>query len=133
MDPATIAAGLVAVLAPLLASAGSAAADVLVAAVGRKAAERLTDVWRRLRPGVAADPDAKDAVAQLARRPDDEEARRKLAARIAEILATDARLARDTDRAVTRILSVVGDRNVVQSGHTNLNVGTAGDITITNT
>ena len=131
MDPVTIATGLVALLAPLMSAAGTAAAGEIGRNLGAKTADRLSDVWRRLQPRLGDDRAAALAAARLAENPDDARARRELAAGIAQILAADRRLARDAERTVRPVIRVHGDHNVVQYGRTVINAGQTGDITIT--
>jgi hypothetical protein len=148
MDPASLATGLVAVLAPLvpyLAGLGRAAADAAAERSGRALGEAVIDradeLWDRLWPRLRRRPDAQQAVTTLAHDADDGRARAALANELAAILAGDPDLARGaagllasaTGRRVSVEAgdwTVTGDGNVVQQGDQNINIGSARDITL---
>ncbi|HEX6231511.1 MAG TPA: hypothetical protein VFZ63_00120 [Jiangellaceae bacterium] len=148
MDPMTLAAGLVAVVARLLPfltgigeSAGNAAATSVGKAIGDAAVKRSTALWDRLWPNLRGQDSARRAVAAVATDPDGTSARRQLAHEIAPLLAGDPELAHEVAALIRHVkdrgvaidvgdISVKGDGNVVQVGETNISIGAASDVHI---
>lgn len=133
MDPASLAAGLVALLVPLLRRVGreaaSSAAQRAGDALGEEAASRLKSLWRRLLPGLSDRPAARQAVASVASGADNEQTRALLAAEIARMLRADRSL-RDEAADVLREVNieVTGDGNVVQAGETSIFISNSQDV-----
>lgn len=141
MDPFTIAAALVGILAPLLRTFGEAAAD----RAARKAGEAIGDtalrgagsLWHKIAPALHQQPDADLAIKDLAADPDRQPARTVLGGRIAFLLDGDPVLLREAtavidarDRYVASTIQIRGNRNVVQSGDGNISVHGGKDVRI---
>jgi hypothetical protein len=138
MDPVTLSAGLVNVLARLLPfltgmgeAAGNAAAESAGRAIGDAAVKRSTALWDRLWPKLRGEASARQAVAAVAKNPDGKHGRTMLAHAIAPVLARDPELAREAATLLQQV-TVIGDKNVVQSGKTNISIGKARDVDIRN-
>lgn len=142
MDPFTISAGLVAVLAPLLPALGrlgGAAADRVAQrvgeAVGDTAVRGAAALWRRLGPALAQRPDAAEAITTLSADPADVRALRVLQGRLAMLLDADPDLLRagaDVVAAHERhvVSTVHGDGNVVQQGDGNITISGSSGVVI---
>ena len=148
MEPLTLAAGLVAVVArllPFLTGLGEAAGNAAVTsagkAIGEAAVKRSTALWDRLWPSLRGKNSARQAVAAVAHNPDGTSARSRLAQEIAPVLASDPELARDVAALIRHVenrgvaidvgdISVKGRGNVVQVGETNISIGEASDVHI---
>jgi hypothetical protein len=91
-------AALVAALAPFLpylVRAGQRAGGQVADELGDAAGQLAKDLWARLRPGVEEKPAAKEAVEDVAARPDDERARGALELQLEKLLRGDQGLARE--------------------------------------
>src|ERR687892_1570720 len=91
-------AALVAALAPFLpylVRAGQRAGGQVADELGDAAWQLAKDLWARLRPGVEEKPAAKEAVEDVAARPDDERARGALELQLEKLLRGDQGLARE--------------------------------------
>lgn len=141
MEPATLAAGLVAVLARLLPfltgmgeATGNAVADSAGKAIGDAAIKRSTALWDQLWPKLRGEASARRAVTAVAENPDAEHDRTVLAGAIASVLARDPKLAREATVLLEQVqigeITVTGDGNVVQSGKTNISIGKARGVDI---
>jgi hypothetical protein len=146
MDPVTLAAGFVAVVARLLPfltgigeAAGNAAATSAGKAIGDAAVKRSTALWDRLWPHLRGKNAARQAVTVLANDPAGVSARRELAHEIAPVLGRDPEMAREVAALIRHVkdrgvsidvgdISVKGRGNVVQVGETNISIGDAGDV-----
>jgi hypothetical protein len=147
VDPASLATGLVAVLAPLipyLAGMGRAAADAAAdrggQALGEAVVERADYLWDRLWPLLRRRSGGQEAVRALSHDIEDEQARSALARELSAILDREPELMRNATELLEaaagrrvsvkgRDLTVTGDGNVVQQGDQNFNVGSARDVT----
>jgi hypothetical protein len=148
MDPITLSAGLVAVLARLLPfltgmgeAAGNAAADSAGRAIGDAAVKRSTALWDRLWPKLRGETFARQAVTAVAKNPDGEHGRTMLARAIAPVLAQNPELAREATALLRQVrgtvndigkITVTGDGNVMQIGVNNISIGKARDVDIRN-
>lgn len=148
MDPVTLSAGLVAVLAPLLpylTGIGKAAAGVAVEragkALGEAAVRRSAALWDRLWPQLRGQAPAREAVAAIAEHPDDKGARTALAREVAVLLGGDPELAREAAALIRQVrdrgvaidvgdIAISGDQNVVQVGEHNISIGGAHNVEI---
>ncbi len=127
MDPASLAAGVVALLVPLLRRMGSEAASSVAQSAGdalsEEVAGRVKALWRRLLPGLSDRPAARQAVASVASGADNEHARAILAAEIARLLRADRSLRDEAADVLREVdIEVTGDGNVVQAGDTNISI-----------
>jgi hypothetical protein len=130
MDPATLALGLSAFLAPALPyllKGGEEAAKEAGKKFGDAVWGRAQDLWGRLRLKVEAKPAAVEAAEDVAKAPDREQARSALAWQLEKLLKEDPTLAADLARRVeeSRAAGVnvlaYGERSVAAGG----NIGTA--------
>ncbi len=146
MEPLTLAAGFVAVVArplPFLtglgAAAGNAAASSAGKAIGDAAVKRSTALWDRLWPSLRGRYSARRAVTAVANDPDNTSARQQLSEEIASTLANDPALAHQVAALIRQVenrgvsidvgdVSVEGNENVVQVGETNVSIGEASDV-----
>ncbi len=144
MDPFTISAGLVAVLAPLmpaLGRLGGAAADRIVGkvaeAVGDGAVRSASALWARIGPALRQGPDAAEAIDTLGEEPDHAQAIRVLTGRVAmlldahpELLRAASEIVDDRDRHLASTVTVRGNDNTVQTGGGNIAVSRSSGVTI---
>ena len=139
MDPATLSAGLVTLLSPLLPyltgfgqGAADAAAERVGRSIGEAAVQRSAALWDRLWPGLRGRPPARQAVTAIAENPRAEQPRVALVREIAALLRDDPELARETAALLQEIsgqgvvndvreVTVGGKQNVVQIGNENVN------------
>lgn len=146
MDPLSLAAGLVSVLAPLLPrltgiaqATGEAAAGQVGKQLGDAAARGATSLWDRLWPRLRDRDDAARAVRAVAAAPEAASARSALTLQISELIASDPELARATADVLRQAgghgpsvnagdIDVSGNRNVVQLGGTNVTIGEGHDV-----
>jgi hypothetical protein len=130
MTPNELAALAAATLGPALpyfVAAGTEAAKEL----GKKTAAGVTEgaqkIWNWLQPHAEQHPALRDAVQEVATRPEDQDAQGALRLQIRKLLEAQPKLAQELG-AVVRNISVEGKGNIVAGGDIN-----AGNITITNT
>jgi len=143
MDPATLSADLVALLAPLLPRltdvstvAAYAAADQIGQRIGQAAVQRSTALWDRLWPRLRDRSAARQAVTAIAKNPDAKDARDALTLEVAALLAHDPELARETATLLRHVgvannvgrITISGDRNVVQTDGPNISIGRAHNV-----
>jgi hypothetical protein len=124
MDAITIAANLTAFLAPVLPyliKAGEKAAEAVGERFGAGVWEKATEIWGRLRPKLDESAAAKEAVEEVAKNPDDEDARAALRLQLKKILAADsavadelARLLKSAEAGVGMHAQVVGSGAIAQ-------------------
>jgi ATP/maltotriose-dependent transcriptional regulator MalT len=105
MDPATIAAGLVSVLAPFLKGFMSGvrnASEKAGEATGNKVQEFAAGIWRRLHPKLEQSPAALQAAQQVADQPDDQDWQAALRAQLKMLLEEDHSLAEELGSALEK-------------------------------
>ena len=105
-------AALTTFLAPLLpyfVQAGQKVAGRAADAIGEEAANYAEKLWQRLRPGVESKPEAKEAVEEVAKSPEDKEALDALRSQLEQLLEEDEALKAD----VTKIWDQARAANVV--------------------
>jgi hypothetical protein len=98
MDPASIAAGVVSVLAPFLKgfiSGVTHGSEKVGEAAGGKLRELAAGIWQRLHPKLQQSPAAMQAVQKVADQPDDEDWQAGLRAQLRMLLEEDHALAEE--------------------------------------
>ncbi|MFL5798335.1 MAG: hypothetical protein ACJ77A_10440 [Actinomycetota bacterium] len=98
MDPATIASGVVSVLAPFLKGFMSGVRDAsekVGEAAGGKLRDLAAGIWRRLHPKLEQAPAALQAAQQVADKPDDQDWQAALRAQLKLLLEEDHALAEE--------------------------------------
>jgi len=103
MDPATIAAGVVSVLAPFLKGFMSGVrntSEKAGEAAGNKLQEFAAGIWRKLHPKLEQTPAALQAAQQVADQPDDQDWQAALRAQLKMLLEEDHTLAKDLGSAL---------------------------------
>lgn len=156
MDITTLAKEITLFLAPFLPyllKVGEKAAEEAGKKLGGDAWERAKGLWGKFRPKVEARPAAREAMADVAAEPQNEDAQAALRLQLRKLLAEDEELAAEIgqqwaaaqvagvtiiasgDRAVaaqsiTGSIIVTGDRNTVQSGKYNVNIDQASGLAI---
>ncbi|HUW09734.1 MAG TPA: hypothetical protein VM537_08390 [Anaerolineae bacterium] len=153
VDVAELAQSLAYFLAPflpdLVGKVGDALAEVTVEKSLKAAWERAQGVWGKLHPKVESTAAAKEAALDVAQNPDDEDAQAALWLQLKKLLAADTALATELGelweeakqasatvsaigegsvaigRDASGMVIIEGDRNVVQQGKYNVNIGKA--------
>jgi len=134
--------------------AGQEAAKKLGEKAGEQGFEQAKTLWEKLRPKMEARPAALEAAQDAAAHPDDEDALAALRLQLKKLLAEDQALAQElarlleqtrpagqtviasADRSVaiggnvSGSVIVAGDKNTVQAGKYNVNIGQASGVTI---
>lgn len=103
MDPATLAAQMVAVLAPALPyllKAGERAAEEAGSRLGGQAWEQASALWAKLRPRADEQPAVMEAAQEVAQRPEDEDAQAALRVQLRKLLSKDSALAAELVQVV---------------------------------
>jgi hypothetical protein len=117
MDLTTLVAFLAPVL-PFLLKGGEEAAKAAGAKFGDAAWERAKTIWSKLHPKVVAKEAAREAVQDVAKAPDDEDARASLRQQLKKLFAEDTALASEIAQQLTEakaagvVVTVSGDRAV---------------------
>jgi len=116
MDIAALTAFLAPFL-PYLVKAGQTVAEEAGKVVGEQAWSHAQALWERLRPKVEEKAAAKEAAADVAQQPDDEEARIALKRQLEKLLAEDDVLAADVgrlwaDAKAANVVTASGERSV---------------------
>ena len=113
-------AALASFLAPLLpyvVQAGQKVAGKAADVIGEEAATYAEKLWQRLRPGVEAEPAAKEAVEKVAKNPEDEAALGSLRDQLEKLLEEDEALKADLTRIwdearAANVVTASGERSV---------------------
>jgi hypothetical protein len=126
MDPLSLAATISAFLAPVLPyllKGGEKAAEEVAKKFGSAVWDKANTLWAKLWPRLECRPAAQEAVKDVARAPEDQEARSVLSLQVRKILAEDSSLAQEMARwlqeaqqAGVRITVASGDRSVAVGG-----------------
>lgn len=123
MDPATLAAQMVTLLAPALPyllKAGERAAEEAGSRLGGQAWEQASALWAKLRPRAEERPAMMEAVQEVAQRPEDEDAQAALRVQLRKLLSKDHALAAE----VVQIVGPGGSATSVSArGRGNIAVG----------
>jgi formylglycine-generating enzyme required for sulfatase activity len=110
MDPSQLAAELTKLLTPylpyLVAGGGALGTEIAKGAAGETGKKIAEQIWSRLRPKVHAKEAARDAIADVAKTPDDADAQNNLRYQLKKLLSEDAALANEL-----QMLIVQGDYN----------------------
>jgi hypothetical protein len=129
MDFGLLAAGAVTLLVPFLKgllSSGEDVAEELGEEAGRKGWSFARKLWGRLRGKVEERPAAREAVEDVAARPDDQRARVALEWQVQKLLEEDAGLAEDvqkllqdaeTANVITVTVTASGERSIAVGGN----------------
>jgi hypothetical protein len=105
---------------PYVVQAGQKVAGRAADVIGEEAANYAEKLWQRLRPGVESKPAAKEAVEEVAKSPEDEDALGALRIQLRKLLEEDEALAAD----LTKIWDEAKAANVVTaSGERSVAVG----------
>lgn len=137
---------------PYLLKAGEQVAEEAGKKFGAAAWDNAKTLWSKLRARVEAKPAAKETVRDVAQDPSNEDAQAALRFQLRKLLADDETLAgeltqwqADAQRTgvitasgnrssgvgdITDSIIITGDRNVMQQGKYNLNIGQANDVAI---
>jgi hypothetical protein len=129
VDFGLLAAGAVTLLIPFLKgllSSGEEAAEQLGEEAGRKGRDFARTLWGKLRGKVEERPAAREAVDDVAARPDDQRARTALEWQVQKLLEEDAGLAGDVQKVlqnaeaanvITVTVTASGDRSIAVGGN----------------
>jgi hypothetical protein len=101
MDPALLSNDLVVALAPFLPALlklGESTATEMGKELGAEAGRWASELWQRLAHPIGAKPAAREAAEDVARDPDDEDARAALRLQLRKLLSEDETLADDVGR-----------------------------------
>jgi hypothetical protein len=125
MDPFSLAATLTGFLAPLLPyllKGGEKAAAEVGKKFGGAVWDRATALWARLRPRLESKPEAKEAIQEVAKIPEDQAAQGALNLQVRKILTEDSNLAQELARWLEEaqhagvITIALGERSVAVCG-----------------
>ncbi|MBI4670608.1 MAG: SUMF1/EgtB/PvdO family nonheme iron enzyme [Chloroflexi bacterium] len=115
MDPSQLASELTKLLTPylpsLVAGGGALGAEIAKGAAGKAGEKVVEQIWEKLRPKVQAKPAAQEAVADVAKTPDDADAQNNLRYQLKKLFSEDAALAN-----ALQTLVVQGDYNAANIG-----------------
>ena len=117
-------AALASFLAPLLpyvVQAGQKVAGRAADVIGEEAANYAEKLWQRLRPGVESKPAAQEAVEEVAKNPEDEDALGALRIQLRKLLEEDEELAADLTKIwqqaqAANVVTASGERSVAVGG-----------------
>jgi hypothetical protein len=117
-------AALASFLAPLLpyvVQAGQKVAGRAADVLGEEAASYAERLWERLRPGVESKPAAKEAVEDVAKTPEDQDALASLRNQLKKLLEEDEALAADLTKIwgearAANVVTASGERSVAVGG-----------------
>jgi ferric-dicitrate binding protein FerR (iron transport regulator) len=130
MDPGVLTSFLAPFL-PYLMSAGQELIEEARRKFGTEAWEQATRIWTKLRPKIEEREAAKEAVVDVAERPDDPRAIGSLELQVEKLLASDPILATELaqiwSRGPTRIATAAGKRSVAIAGDVSDSTITTGD------
>jgi len=115
-------AALTAPLMPYLLKAGEKAAEEAGKQIGGNAWDKVKTLWGKLSPKVGSKPAALEAAQEVAKTPDDEDARGALRIQLNKIFTEDEPFGREVARLLEEIksagvnVSAIGDRSVAIGG-----------------
>jgi hypothetical protein len=132
---------------PYLATVGGKAIEEVGTRLGSGAWDSAKALWDRLRPGIDADPAAREAAEDLAGASDDPDLQAAFRVRLRKLLESDAGLAEDLERILAQLgpsaayyAEVRGDGTIAQGkgaravgkGAVVIGGGVGGDVNISN-
>ena len=128
-------AALASFLAPLLpyvVQAGQKVAGKAADVIGEEAATYAEKLWQRLRPGVESKPAAKDAVEDVAKNPENEDALAALRRQLTKLLEEDEALRADLTKIwdearAANVVTASGERSVAVGGDVSSSTIITGD------
>jgi hypothetical protein len=106
---------------PYVVQAGHKVAGKAADAIGEEAANYAQRLWERLRPGVEAKPAAQEAVEEVAKSPEDEDALGALRIQLRKLLEEDQELAAELtsiwqEARAANVVTASGERSVAVGG-----------------
>jgi hypothetical protein len=106
---------------PYVVRAGQKVAGKAADAIGDEAANYAQRLWERLRPGVEGKPAAQEAVEEVAKNPEDEDALGALRIQLRKLLEEDEGLAADLTKIwqearAANVVTASGERSVAVGG-----------------
>jgi hypothetical protein len=107
---------------PYVVQAGHKVAGKAADAIGEEAANYAQRLWERLRPGVEAKPAAQEAVEEVAKSPEDEDALGALRIQLRKLLEEDQELAAELtsiwqEARAANVVTASGERSVAVGGN----------------